>query len=308
MSTSRSALSDLLPRMPRAAWEGWFFIGIGDRSCDVRWHKTHIFRSRTRAGWHPVSALEGIRTPEVVRFAVTADRVYETRAPLAEADLHVGRDELDVAVAGALEWRGAPPSFDLVCHERGGLGMHMEVSTRDRMQWIRAPRLLTYFGLHSGARGTVTFGGEEHPFSGLGILEHAWGAQLPFDPVRLVRGPWHWDVLAFDEEEGAAFAGVSLPLPGLGTRGVRSSARIPGHGFTAFRNYQVDVLARREGVPSRWVGKMQSDRGELRYEAKAATPVLLAAPAVHFLGTEFEATFAGTRYEGRGFTECGPGQ
>jgi hypothetical protein len=318
--------ADLRPRLPSSAWEGWFVIAIGARGTAVRWAKTHVFRSVRMPGRHPIAALEGLRaTPgEIVSWIATADAVEVERATLdGAAAAGCARDPFTLALPGALSlapgtapgtWRFVRDTLEAPGAGAGAAAaIDLTLAGRDQVEWLRLPRVLTYSGVHCAARGTVRAAGTSHDFAGLGVLEHAWGGTLPFDPQRLVRGPWHWDVLHLNDDAekpgaGAAVAALWLTIPLLGVRGVRAAGRLPGTPFRPLQPVSLEPLARdANGVPRSWVGRLRDAHAgaDIIYEARASTPVAAAAPGVFFQGFDFELTRAGRRHAGSGFCECG---
>jgi hypothetical protein len=283
---------DLAPRT-NAGWEGWFCIGIGDASCDVRWTKTHAFRSDVRAGMRPVAAVEGLEAPgEIVTWVATREgKVIESRTALDPP-----------SVAHALDIRGPFPGARV---RRGGdATMQLDVELRDRMEWASFSRILRYFGACGPALGSISMHRRTHDLSGVGIVEHAWGALAPFDPMRFVRGPWHWDVLAFDDGARSIAAALWVSLPGFPLRGVRANGRLPGVEATPRA-----VRVERNADVSRWRATIAAGDAELTYDATTTTEIARAAPGGGFVGFDFEGTLRDGRttraVRGRGFAEHG---
>jgi hypothetical protein len=308
---------ELLPRLGRRGWEGWFVITIGEPGAEVRWTKTHLFRSKRRPGTHPIAALEGLTTPaELVTYVATADRIYETRCELAPEAIEPDRESFSIVVADELRIDGLPPTFHMMRKvDEAEIAIDLDLTIRDRIDWARWSPIVQYFGLHSRVAGSLTLSGEVKDLAGLGVLEHAWGINLPFDPNHGVREAWHWDVLSFDEDAPCGAAALSLPLPLFGNRGVRAAGRIPGQSFGRLRGFRVEYLAFDTSAhpasghvvtyPTRWIASLHDRNTLLSYEARATTPLAHAAPDGGFLGFAFDADYRGRRLAGTGFTECG---
>ncbi len=297
------------PRMPRAAWEGWFWIAIPAAPSPVRWAKVHVFRSDPQRGV-PIAAVEALTAERELRsWVAAAAHVDERRSTPAAGAI--------VAVNAGVHVHGDDALSARRDHDRWRLDhgkVAIELAPRDRIVWARVPRVLTYVGVHCDLDGEIA--GE--PVRGLGVLEHAWGASLPVHPSRLVRGPWHWDVLsvASSDSEPVDFAALAVSLPALGARGARARGRAPGSGeASSFSSFAVRVLERAtpepgDPAPRRWTAELRGRAGALHYEAVASTPVARPAPDVAFLGFDFEGTWrpragAALRVRGRGFSEHG---
>jgi hypothetical protein len=179
----------------------------------------------------------------------------------------------------------------------------------ERISWIRLPWIISYVTWLGRVSGSVSLPGsaDHQRLEGLALVEHAFGRDVLFDPMRLVSGPWHWDVLRFDGEIGLAL--LALTIPGLGFRGVRSGGRVPGAPFQSFRKVQLEGAG--GALPSAWRGRLRDRQGgELTYEAAANTSVADAAPGVGFVGFEWEASYLRrgappARLHGHGFAEMG---
>ena len=322
-----SPFSPRLRRFGPTNWEGWFLIAVAGRGQAVRWTKTHLFRSAPPRGFHPLSEFEGLSSPgELVTYIATADSIREQRDEIATDDPGIAGQGFGIDLDD-LAWQGEPPRYTFARSMDDGVRVDLQVETRDRVDWVRLPGLINYFGYHSGLAGTVTLGeGRAEEFSGLGVQEHAWGASLPFDPNRFVLGPWHWDVLSFEEVDGeglpdhAALAALSVPIPGLGSRCLRAMGRLPGEPFGPLSAFRVEHLEfgsipgpdDRPGLsyPTRWRGSLRNSRGSLSYEAWASTPPVRAVEFGCFLGFDFEAVHEprsgpSRRLTGSGFCECG---
>lgn len=272
----------------RAGWEGWFAIGIGDASCDVLWTKTHAFRSDAREGMRPLAAVEGLEARgEIVTWVATRERVIESRTAVDPS-----------SVADRLRIEGALPQAHV--RRSGDATLELDVDFRDRMEWAQFPRILRYFGACGRALGSIAIGGATHDLSGVAIVEHAWGALVPFDPMRFVRGPWHWDVLAFDDDTRTVAAALWVSLPGYPLRGVRAAGKLPG-----LDDAPRAVRVERDDDVRRWRASIAAGGAELAYEAIATTDLARAAPGGGFVGFDFEGTLRSQRVRGRGFCEHG---
>jgi hypothetical protein len=305
-----ATLADLRPRMPRAGWEGWFVITVGGAAARVRWTKTHVFRKSGRPGLRALAAVEGLDAPgEVVSFVATGDRVHRFDRRFEPGDLGFGSTGWPMILEGTdrpeLDWRASEermpfrrtsgaPGLDLL--------VEIERHANDRIRWIRLPPLLTYVSRLAQATGSCAIEGQTQAIEGLALVEHAFGSLVHFDPMRLIRGPWQWDVLSFGD--GCGIAALAITVPAIGLRGVRAAGRIPGESFRSFSGFALETA--RTGAPQSWRGCMRDRRGGLlSYEAIAKTPIAEASPGVGFMGFEFEATYAKRKLSGTGFTEFG---
>ena len=303
--------SDFLPRWPRSAWEGFFVIAIPRRGCPVRWLKTHLFRSRARRGFHPIAAVEGLTAKgELWGTAAFGDRLVEGRAAFEPEALRVGATGLALELPGrARLWEEAGQVALWWRDEASQLEASLTLEPREVVQWARLPPALRYLGVHARLKGALKVGKVSHDLSGLGVVEHAFGALVPFDPARFPLGRWHWDVLSFEDDDGA-LATLTVNAPLLGMRGLRAGGQVPGVMVAPISAAGVEYLEVEHDHPKRWLGRARGSTGELVYEAVASTPLARAAPGGGFLGFNFEATFtaAGARprhFAGRGFCECG---
>jgi hypothetical protein len=273
-----------------ASWEGWFAIAIGAPGSAVRWTKTHVFRDDRSASGSPISALEGLDAEgEIVTFAAIESRVVTMHVPLERA-------AIAASAAALVEVTGARARV-----RREGV-VELDVELHDRMDWVRIPKMLRYVGACGLASGTITIDGARHALHGAGVVEHAFGAHVPFDPLRFVRGPWHWDVLSIDEGVTVA-AALWITAPGLGMRGVRATGRLPG-GAASVRAHAIERASE-----ARWRARLRDGDVELEYEAVASTERANVVPGGGFVGFDFEGTLRGRGarrvVRGRGFAEMG---
>ncbi len=317
-------LGDFLPRWPGSPWEGWFVIGICRRGSSVRWTKTHLFRSRRMGGFHPVSAVEGLTAEgELVGTVGFADRIVEAREPLVPGDLQSGDSGLALTVPGRWDLRGVESRFELGW--RGGtqpLEVKLSVEGRDVVRWARYGPLLRYLGVQGPLEGMVGVGRAAARVAGLGVVEHASGARVPFNPARAVPGRWHWDVLSFERDEtsgadlsGVGLASLTLRTKSLGAYELGCGGRLPveTEGKLSARVVEylgVASLGDGRSYPLQWRGRASAGAAELTYEARISTPLSACTPGGGFVGFDFEATLNAPgaeprRYTGSGFCECG---
>jgi hypothetical protein len=299
-------LDELLPRTRAPAWDGWFFIAIGRRGAAVRFAKWHLFRAR--AGGHPIAAFEGLRGPgELGWFIGTAERVLHQAQPIAPEAIAAPGGTLSIDLPGRLRLAGDHTAVRLRFDDAAaGLAADLGCRPRDRLQWARWPGLLSYVGFPGPLDGRLTAFGRDHVLSGVAMVEHAWGAMLPFDPQRL-RVPWQWDVLVFDGDgEPPVLAALTIALPGIRPP-MRARGQLPGGVPARFDRHRVDYLAIDGDTPRRWRGRMSGPSGELDYEAAATTPAAPAFPDGAFLGFEFTGRWrtagADQPIAGTGFAE-----
>jgi hypothetical protein len=285
-------------RAPPYAWEAYFFIGIFPEGGELAWCKAHFFSGGARPDRHCLSAAEALDGPgERAVILATPARIVHDARPLAAADFARAAGAWNVEAPG-VRYRGTFPDFELDIAQPE---LRAAVRATDVLWWVRLPRVLSYFG----AFGEARLGGQR----GLGIVEHAWGADTRFDVLRWSPRSWHWDVLRADD--GAWWAGLAIGLLGR-LRGVRAGGRGPEGAFAEGRRLQVKVreraLAEGRSVPRRWEGTLSLGTGTLRYEARAGTPVATTVPDGGFLGTTFEGEWAPRggsprAVRGTGFTE-----
>lgn len=305
---------DFFPQFPRAAWEGWFAIFIAQAGSPLGWAKTHIFRSQCR---YPLAALEGLRAPgEVVTLLGYADRVETVATAFSPFQLQTQQKEpFGLTLNTAVRWHVG--NVASLSRQANDIRLDQQVALTERFDWVRWPRLLTYFGYQGPGELTLQRGGVPLQTHGLGIIEHAWGAAAPINPVSLVPGRWHWDVLFIATEAATPIACAAflwLPLPRQ-PRGVRGFARFPGGEFSYARplNLSYGVLERLDTggkAPRTWRAQARVKSGIFNYEASASTPVAACTPGGGFFGFQFEGTLRlqqgpSQRLVGTGFCECG---
>ncbi len=299
------------PRRPRGGWDGWFAIGIFPSTSAVRWLKLHAFVSDAPPGRVPVAAVEGMEVGELIAMVGLADRTVVERAPLAASTVACDADRLGVRAAGRADWRGVFPEFAIDQGADGAVAARLRMTGHDVVRWIRAGGMLTYFGVHSTMAGEVTVDGRALPVDGFGIVEHAWGASLPFDPRRIARGAWQWDVLAFDEpnrRSPAAVAALASAMP-LGKRlwPLAGRGRTPGGEAADRGGLRVRWRSARDGLPAAWRGEVAGAGETLVYEARAVGEPARVLPHGAFFGFQFEGEVrrgaAQQRVSGTGYCE-----
>jgi hypothetical protein len=229
------------------------------------WCKVHAFSGGKHAGLHCTSALEALDgEPQHVAMIGRSDRV-ERRADGASFEGNVVRAS----------------------------GVEASTDARDRFFWIRVPRVLSYYSATGSARVSID-GVTRDAF---GVLEHAWGGETRLDVAALAPKKWQWDVLHLDSRHGGDRFFAGLALHGFGVHG---AARIDdGGGLSRVNRLRID--AHEPG--KKWSGVLVTRRGTLRYQARAATPVLSEIDGGGFVGFEWDGTLHGKRVNGAGFSE-----
>jgi hypothetical protein len=292
-------------RAPPAAWEAYLFIAIFPEGAALRWCKLHLFSGGARAGRHCLSAVEALDgAGERVLLTATTDRVDKDARPLSVDDFARAGDAWEVRAPG-VTWRADDDGTHSIAMDDARV--RADVRTRDVLWWSRIPRVLSY----ASAFGEVRWHGPHGTIAGLGIAEHAWGADTRLDVFRLAPKRWQWDVLWTGED--AVCAGLALGVAGA-LRGVRTGGRVPTVPFSTGRTMRIRVHEWREQdarrVPARWEGEMHLGAGVLRYEAHASTPVAPMFDGGGFLGATFEGEWRARNastpshpVSGTGFTE-----
>jgi hypothetical protein len=156
--------------------------------------------------------------------------------------------------------------------------------------WIRAGRLLSYFGVHGHLRGEIFVDGKSHALDGFGVVEHAWGASLRVDPAHLMRGFWQWDVLAFHDPPHAAVAALAAAPVGKRALALRGGGRAPGGEPGRFGGLQVRHTSHAGGLPKTWRGRIERAGERIDYEARAVGEPARVLPHGAFFGFEWEGT------------------
>ncbi|MCW5828803.1 MAG: hypothetical protein KIT79_05755 [Deltaproteobacteria bacterium] len=287
---------------PPAAWEAFFLIGIFPAGSSLKWTKVQLFSGGRTPGRHCVSALEamdGTIGEELILFG-HENGVEEVRRKLPRETFDRSRDGWGLRTETGLDWQGTWPSLTLTSREPGFVA---RTRSRDVLWWIHMQPVLSYWGVF----GSLEFEKNGSRHTGLGIVEHAWGGEVPFDPGRLSPGRWQWDVLAF--EDGTACAGLATSLFGRNL-GLRSGGTAPGTAFQYGRGMKVrvsewEILDGRR-TPSIWKGTMMLGPRRFDYEARRSTPPAPVLPQGGFMGFGFEGRWRdapGRTFAGTGFTE-----
>jgi hypothetical protein len=289
-------------RSPPAAWEAYLLIGVFPAGAPLRWCKVQLFSGGRHPGRVCLSALEEMTGPgrRLLLFGREDGVVERDETAFPYGDLRAAAGRWDVSLPG-LGWAGALASLELSVETPA---VHAVTRSTDVLFWIDLPFVLTYFS----AFGEVAV---ETPWGravGLGVVEHAWGADSPFDPRRLAPRAWHWDVLAL----GAAAGVAGLEVGPRGRRlPLRSGGVVPEVGFVTGRGLRTEVTGWQEqegrAVPVEWRGELALGARTLRYDARATTRVAPVVPRGGFLGFSFAGELEGrgrtTPLTGSGFCE-----
>jgi hypothetical protein len=172
-------------------------------------------------------------------------------------------------------------------------GIEASVDARDRFFWCRVPHVLSYWSATGRAR--VTIDGETR--DAFGVLEHAWGGETRVDVAALAPRRWQWDVVHLGSHVVGDRFFAGLALHGFGAHG---TARIEdGGGLSRVNRLRIEM----KEPGKKWSGVLVTRSGTLRYDARAATPVLPEVPGGGFLGFTWDGTLRGERVSGAGFSE-----
>lgn len=294
----------LAAKAPPYAWEAWLAIGVLPPGSDLRWLKVHLYRGRMKPGRHAISEIEGMDgSGDVLILAGLGDEVFahSHRIDPPQARASAEGEPFEVRYRDRFRLAGAWPRFEIGASDKEeDLAAHRvrlaaRAEARSVMWWIRAAGELNYFSALGALEGSLTLDGRERALRGAGLVEHAWGRSLSFAPSRLLKGWWHWDVLAF--EAGGLLAGLSVaPLGGRGLP-IRGGGALPGEAFARtggprvrYREFD-DPPEGAPPMPTRWEGEIRSDAGTLRYEARRAGPPALVIPRGGFYGFDFEGAW-----------------
>jgi len=313
----------LLPMVPRASWDGWFAIALFPPEAPLRWLKAHLFHRACRPGRHPLAVFEGMDAVSelVIMFADTRETTI-SRCDLNLTKLQSTTSPFCVEAPNCFRFAGETPQFTMDFRlPEAQTRASFRFTTDWPIWWSRWGRLLHYVGQHAMVTAELERAGRKIMHSGLGVMEHVCGAAPPFDVTRLAPLHWHWDVLSFTtpDDPGASAAGLALGLGGRTRVRLRAGLRLPGEKARALRGLDVRYLEFSEepgpdgrpiAVPQAWEGVMNNRRGELRYEARRATPVAKVVPGGGFLGFDFTAEWRPPRgasrpLSGVGFCEYG---
>lgn len=283
------AARHLASRCPPTAWEAYLLIAIFPAGARLRWCKVHVFVGRARPGRHALSALEALDGPgETLVLVADEARVQRWHHAVDAASCTRSASSWSVRAPG-LAWDGFPASRLTLDTPR----VTVEATVRDVGWWTRVPRVLSYFT----GFGPLTWTDAEGTLQGLGLVEHAWGTDVPFDIGRLAPPRWQWDVLSMGD--GCALGALTIGGVGLRTMG-RAALDEP---FTTGWRVRIRPTARDKGLLSGWSGTLMTRAGTLRYEARATTPLAPVVPGGGFVGTMWEGTWNGRAVAGTGFTE-----
>lgn len=271
MNATALAPRHLGRRSPPAGWEGYFLIGIFPAGSALRWCKIQFFSGGRAPGRWCLSAVEGMNGPGAETVLLGREDGVERHERALAPEEFVRAERRFELRTPHIRWGGAFPDLDLVCDLPS---VRARARAREALFWARIPGLLTYWS----AFGTLAIETAGERAAGVGVVEHAWGAQLPIDASPLLPRAWHWDVLAVGE--GAALAGLAVGRAG-------SLRALPGARGAAIRVLEwIEVDDRR--VPARWRGRLRTRGGHLDYEARAATPVAPVVTGGGFLGFTWE--------------------
>jgi len=276
------------------------FIGIFPVTSSLRFFKHTLFSGGV-PGRHCISAVEALDgEPRATTLLGFTDRVERHERAFSRRDLSLDATGYGGRAPGVVV-SGAFPKVTLALDTPRAT---IETETRDHLLWVRVPRVLTYWT----AFGELRFEGSGRTELGLGLVEHAFGAAIPFDLGRLRIG-WQWDVLRF--EQGGFAAGLALDIGGR-LRGLRGALRTGEEGLVRTSSLALSWRERDDdagrSAPVRWEGLFRCRAGALRYEARRATRVVPEVPEGGFFGFDFQGRWqpngAGERaVSGTGFTE-----
>lgn len=280
-------------KAPPAAWEAFLLIGIFPEGARLRWCKVHVFVGRARPGRHCLSAVEALDGAGEIAVMVADERRVERRfAPADDASCTRASDAWRIEAPG-IAWSGFPETRLSLGEPRAEIAAKADAVG----WWARIPRVLSYFT----GFGPLTWTDGRGALGGVGLLEHAWGADAPIDVARFAPGRWQWDVLTAETGEIIALLTISGRAVRTMSRRAPDAPLITGwRGRIRVREWTADEGRR---VPARWSGAIATAAGPFRYEARASTSVAPVVPDGGFLGSAWEGTWAGRSMRGTGFTE-----
>lgn len=280
-------------KAPPAAWEAFLLIGIFPEGARLRWCKVHVFVGRARPGRHCLSALEALDGAGEIAVMVADERTVERRfVPTDDASCTRAADTWKIDAPG-IAWSGFPETRLSLGEPRA----EITASADTVGWWARIPRVLSYFT----GFGPLTWNDTRGALGGVGLVEHAWGADAPVDIARFAPARWQWDVLTAETGEIAALLSISGRAVRTMSRSSSSGALASGwRGRIRVREWGADEGRR---VPARWTGAIATPAGPFRYDACASSSVAPVVPDGGFLSSTWEGTWAGRGVRGTGFTE-----
>jgi hypothetical protein len=284
----------LARRCPPAAWEAYLLVAVFPEGARLRWAKVHAFVGCARPGRRCLSAVEALDGPGELVVLTADEAVVKRHARPLDAATCTRSSEGWTVEAPGLVWSGFPETRVVLEVPR----VEVTASVQHVGWWARIPRVLSYFTGFGPLAWKDDSGGV---LSGIGLVEHAWGADVPFDVAAWAPRRWQWDVLTC--EDGGTFG--SLTVAGLGVRTMgRASPREPfGTGHRARCRVASWRHEASRPVPERWTGTLVTPSGRLDYEASATTPVAPTVPDGGFLGTRWTGRLNRRDVGGTGFTE-----
>ncbi|MDD5748392.1 MAG: hypothetical protein PHP64_05010 [Actinomycetota bacterium] len=251
----------------------------------------------------------------------SADRVQVFRQEVNADGIKASTSPLRVELDERFELKGSPPRYDMIFKlPEEGAEIAFDLEAGWPIWWSHWGRLLSYVGQHSSVRVSPSAGRAERNLVGLGVVEHVYGASLPFQFTRYTPVHYHWDVLRFDGGNPLdSAAGLSVGIRGKTVLRLKAAARLPGLPQKAVSGLEIKYLdisstkgpdGRSVMLPVRWEGSMSGSWGNLSYEARSTTPPALVIPSGGMLGFEFEGELTSpveesARVYGTGFTEYG---
>ena len=134
--------------------------------------------------------------------------------------------------------------------------------------------MLSYWSATGRAR--VSIDGESR--DAFGVFEHAWGGETRIDVAAFVPRRWQWDVLHLGSHIVGDRFFAGLALHGFGAHG---AARLEDdRAITRVNRLRIDT----KEPGKTWSGTLVTRGGTLRYDARAATPILPEVPDGGFVG------------------------
>ncbi len=169
--------------------------------------------------------------------------------------------------------------------------LHASAIAAQPMEWSNMRGMLTYRSFTCD----MQFRWGDEVYSGVGLLEHAWGGHLPLPVGRLIPGSWQWDVLwEKDAPERTIYACLSSKLAGSVGYAPRIFADRAGN-VQELGGSAVEIGAYQDGAPTFWHGIL----GTEVYRAERVGKALFPFPRGAFFGSQYDLN--GRR--GIGFSE-----